>query len=302
LAGERYRLLGLLERGGMSQLYLALDDRTGERVVIKLLDDRLTQSVEDRERFRRETLIAARLEHPHIIPCCAAEHRPDMALAVMPYVPGHSLGELTADGRQMSWPDVLAWLIPIADALAYAHERGVVHRDVKPENILLREGDRWPFLTDFGVATLRTSEASRAEIGQRLGTPEFMSPEQVLGTWDADHRSDIYSLGLTAYVALSGRMPFKASTPVGSMTQRVSATPAPLSTVAPEVPRRLATVIDRCLRREPRRRWSSAQKLCEVLGKCVPKTADDAGRGAVASDALQRRHEVGHPAPHPLAG
>jgi serine/threonine protein kinase len=265
LAGERYRLLGLLAQGGMSRVYVAWDAALGRRVAIKVLDEALRGSVEDRERFRRETQIAARLEHAHIVHCYDARHRPDVSLSVMQYVPGRSVEDLTAGRHRLPWPQVLAWLIPMADALAHAHRRGVIHRDVKPANILIREGDGWPFLTDFGVATLRTSEVSRAEVGHRLGTPEFMSPEQVLGAWDADHRSDIYSLGLTAYVALAGRLPFEARTPVGHAAQRVSVKPAPLSAVAPEVPRRIAVVIDRCLRREPRRRWSDAERLRNAL-------------------------------------
>jgi serine/threonine protein kinase len=265
LVGERYQVVRLLGRGGMSQVYLAWDRAADRRVAIKLLDAGLTGSVEDRERFRRETLIAAQLDHPHILACFDSLHRPDLAFAVMPYVLGRSLDDLIADGCPLPWPQIVALLVPIADALGHAHARGVIHRDVKPANILIRDGDGRPFLTDFGIATLRTSEASRAEVSQRFGTPEFMSPEQVLGVWDADHRSDIYSLGLTAYVALSGRFPFDARTPVGHAAQRVAAAPARLRTVAPEVPRRLADVIDRCLRREPRRRWPSATRLREAL-------------------------------------
>jgi serine/threonine protein kinase len=267
LVGERYQLLGLLASGGMSRVYLAWDRARGSRVAVKVLDEALCGSVEDRERFRRETLIAAGLKHAHIVRCHDSKHQPDLALAVMQYVPGRSLEDLTAGGERLPWSQVLAWLVPIADALAHAHERGVIHRDVKPANILLRDGDAWPFLTDFGVATLRTSEASRAEVGRRFGTPEFMSPEQVLGVWDADHRSDIYSLGLTAYVALAGRLPFEARTPVGHAAQRVSVNPAPLAAVAPEVPRQVAAVIDRCLRREPRRRWAQARDLREALAR-----------------------------------
>jgi serine/threonine-protein kinase len=261
LTGDRHEVLGLLGRGGMSRVYLAWDRVLHRRVAIKLLDAGLSDAVEHRERFRREALIAAQLEHPHIVPCYDSIHRPDVALAVMRYVPGRSLAELTAGGQALPWREVLAWLVPMADALAHAHDRGVIHRDVKPANILLQDDDGWPFLTDFGIATLRTSEASRAEVTERFGTPEFMAPEQLLGAWDADHRADIYSLGLTAYVALAGRLPFVATTPVGLAAHRVALDPTPLSDVAPEVPPKLAAVIDRCLEREPRRRWRNARVL-----------------------------------------
>jgi serine/threonine-protein kinase len=261
LTGDRHDVLGLLGRGGMSRVYLAWDRVLHRRVAIKLLDAGLSDAVEHRERFRREALIAAQLEHPHIVPCYDSIHRPDVALAVMRYVRGRSLAELTAGGQALPWREVLAWLVPMADALAHAHGRGVIHRDVKPANILLQDDDGWPFLTDFGIATLRTSEASRAEVTERFGTPEFMAPEQLLGAWDADHRADIYSLGLTAYVALAGRLPFVATTPVGLAAHRVALDPTPLSDVAPEVPPKLAAVIDRCLEREPRRRWRNAGVL-----------------------------------------
>jgi serine/threonine-protein kinase len=148
----------------------------------------------------------------------------------------------------------------MADALAHAHDRGVIHRDVKPANILIQEDDGWPFLTDFGIATLRTSDASRAEVTQRFGTPEFMAPEQMLGSWDADHRADIYSLGLTAYLALTGRLPFEAA-------ERVAVDPTPLNDVAPHVPPRLASLVDRCLERVPRRRWRHARQVRDRLSR-----------------------------------
>jgi serine/threonine-protein kinase len=265
LTGGRHEVLDLLGRGGMSRVYLAWDRALHRRVAVKLLDDGLGASVEHRERFRRETLIAAQLEHPHIVPCYDSVHRPDVALAVMRYVPGRSLNELTAEGQALPWRRVLSWLIPMADALAHAHDRGVIHRDVKPANILLQDEDGWPFLTDFGIATLRTSDASRAEVIERFGTPEFMAPEQMLGAWDADHRADIYSLGLTGYVALAGRLPFEVRTPVGMAAHRVALDPTPLRDVAPQVPARLASAIDKCLEREPRRRWRNASRLRAVL-------------------------------------
>jgi serine/threonine-protein kinase len=254
LTGARHELLGLLGRGGMGRVYLAWDHTLHRKVALKLVDEGLRGSIEHRERFRRETLIAARLEHPNVVPCYDSIHRPDLALAIMRYVPGRSLSQLMAGGAPLPWRQVLAWLVPMADALAHAHDRGVIHRDVKPANILLQDEDGWPFLTDFGIATLRTSDASRAEITQRFGTPEFMAPEQLLGAWDADHRADLYSLGLTAYVALSGRLPFEPA-------HRVTQDPTPLAHLAPQVPARLAAVIDQCLERDPRRRWATARRL-----------------------------------------
>lgn len=265
LAGDRYEVLRLLARGGMSVVLLALDRVEGRRVALKLLDREQGAAIENRERFRREALISAALQHPHVVPCHDFIHRGHLAMAVMRYVPGRSLADRVADGRRLSAPHALAILIPIADALARAHRQGVVHRDVKPANILLQDGDLWPFLTDFGIATLRTSEHSRSEVSKGFGTPAFMSPEQALGRWDADFRTDIYSLGLVAYRVLAGRLPFQGESDVSLAAQRATRDAPRLRSLAPEVPEALARIIDRCLARDPRRRWKSMAALRNAL-------------------------------------
>jgi len=268
LAG-RYDLLRDLGRGGMSRVFLAWDRRAGRKVAVKALAPDLVTSVESRERFRREALIASQLTHPHIVPCFEFVWDGVVAAAVMRYVPGGSLGDRLSGRRRLEPDDVLRVVLPIADALAHAHRRGVVHRDVKPANILLQAEDGWPFLTDFGIATLRTSDQSRAEATRRFGTPEFMSPEQALGDWDADHRSDIYSLGLVAYAALAGRLPFREAGVLGLVAQRAVAAPPSLASVAPHVPVRLTRVIDRALAREPKRRWRDAAAFAAALSEAV---------------------------------
>lgn len=266
---RRYALVREIGRGGMSRVYLAWDRLARRQVAIKLLIQGPGTSLADRERFRREALIAARLEHPHIVPCHEFVCREGLALAVMRYVPGASLADTLAAGRHYTPSEIVALLVPIADALAQAHKGGVIHRDVKPANILLHGDDGSPFLTDFGIATLRTSEQSRSESGKPFGTPEFMSPEQAAGAWDADHRSDLYSLGLVAYLLLAGRLPFRGNTPLALAAQRVVQEPAPLAAIAPDVPPRLARVIDRCLARDPRRRWRNAGALRTALLRAV---------------------------------
>jgi serine/threonine protein kinase len=269
----RYDVERPIGRGGMSRVYLAWDREARRQVAIKLLLQGPTTTLADRERFRREALIAARLEHPHIVPCHDFVCTGDLALAVMRFVPGESLADALDRGRRFDPAQVVALLAPITDALAHAHRGGVIHRDVKPANILLHEGDAWPFLTDFGIATLRTSEQSRSESARGFGTPEFMSPEQAAGAWDADHRGDLYSLGLVAYLLLAGRLPFRGTSPVALAAQRVALEPPSLLSVAPYVPARLAHVVDRCLERDPRRRWRDAGTLGRaLLGALRPRS------------------------------
>jgi serine/threonine-protein kinase len=270
--GRRYAIEREIGCGGMSRVYLAWDRQASRQVAIKVLLQGPGTSLADRERFRREAVIAARLEHPHIVPCHEFVCADGLALAVMRYVPGDSLADALTAGRRFAPAETVALLAPIADALAHAHRGGVIHRDVKPANILLHADDGWPFLTDFGIATLRTSEQSRSESAQAFGTPEFMSPEQAAGAWDADHRSDLYSLGLVAYLLLAGRLPFRGTNPLALAAQRVALEPPSLTAVAPQVPARLARVVDRCLERDPRRRWRDAATLRhEVMESLRPR-------------------------------
>ena len=218
----RYEVKRLIARGGMSVVLLGWDRKEGRHVALKLLEPVEGVSLECRERFRREARIARDLAHPHIVPCYASLHRDQLTLTILRYIPGQSLAERLEGGKRLSVRAALAVLIPLADALSHAHQRGVVHRDVKPANILLQQDDHWAFLTDFGVATLRTSEHSRSEVAKGFGTPAYMAPEQVLGKWDADARTDIYSFGLVAYQALAGRLPWMSATTMGLAVQRTA--------------------------------------------------------------------------------
>lgn len=273
LTGNRFEILGRLGVGGSSMVMLAQDREHGRRVALKCLGPNYSGSIETRERFRREALIATQLQHANIVPCFEFSYRGDFAVAVMRYVPGQSLSERVGPGRRFSTEAALALLVPLADALAHTHARGVVHRDVKPANILLHEGDDWPFLTDFGIATLHTSEQSRSEVQKGFGTPAFMSPEQVLGQWDADHRTDIYSLGVVAFQLLTGRLPFEADSAMAQAALR-TVRPAPaVRSIAAEVPAALATVVEKCLARDPRRRWKNAALLHLALSRLQHRQA-----------------------------
>jgi eukaryotic-like serine/threonine-protein kinase len=265
LTRGRYVITGELGRGGMSNVFLGWDNVGRRQVALKVLAEEASGTIEGRERFRREAMIAEGIDHPHIVACDGFVTRGRTTVAVMRYVAGKSLEHRLRTGKWEDHGHLLSILIALSDALVCIHRRGVVHRDIKPANILLRRADDWPFLTDFGIATLSTSEHSRSEVAKKFGTPEYMSPEQALGAWDADHRSDIYSLGLVAYRALAGCPPFPGGTPLAQAAQRAALDPPPLSTLVPEVPRRLAAIIDRCIEREPRKRWRDAAALHESL-------------------------------------
>jgi eukaryotic-like serine/threonine-protein kinase len=302
LTGDRYDVIRPIGRGGMSVVLLGLDRQEGRRVALKLLDPAQGASVENRERFRREALISAELEHPHIVPCYQFVHHNRLALAIMRYIPGRSLADRLGTDSRMSPTRALSILIPMADALAHAHRHGVVHRDVKPDNILMQDEDDWPFLTDFGIATLRTSDHSRSEVGKGFGTPAFMSPEQALGSWEADFRTDIYSLGLVAYRMLAGRLPFTGQSAVSLAAQRTARNAAPLRELAPDVPADLAAIVDRCVVREPKGRWKSADALYSAMVRCRSRLSSD---GSQSSSLLNRFRafvagEVSRHTPTPL--
>jgi serine/threonine protein kinase len=263
----RYEVIREIAQGGMGRVLLGWDRMLGREVALKVLGAGPSATVEGRERFRREALITANADHPNIVPCHDFICDGARAVAVMRYVRGDSLADRLT-GAPLAPEALLRILVPIADALAHMHQRGIVHRDVKPANILLQAGDDWPFLIDFGVAILRTSDYSRFEATQRLGTPDFMSPEQALGSWDADHRSDIYSLGLVMYAGLTGSLPFRGS-PLALAAQRTAFDVPPLRQNAPGVSKGLAEIVDRCLAREPSRRWRDAT----ALGKAMSRAA-----------------------------
>jgi serine/threonine-protein kinase len=265
LTGGRYVITGELGRGGMSRVFLGWDNIGRRQVALKVLADDASETIEGRERFRREARITSGIQHPHIVACDGFIQQGRTTVAVMRYVAGKSLEHRLRLGRWQDPRHLVSILASLADALDCIHRRGVVHRDIKPANILLRTADDWPFLTDFGIATLATSEHSRSEVAKKFGTPEYMSPEQALGVWDADHRSDIYSLGLVAFRALAGRLPFEGTTPLAQAAQRAALDPPPLRQIAPDVPARLGEVVDRCIAREPKRRWRDAATLHENL-------------------------------------
>lgn len=258
----RYEVERPLGRGGMGLVYLARDIRLARPVAIKVLPPERAMSPVHRARFLREARIAARLSHPHIVPIFSVGELGDVVFFVMAYVPGYTLGHRIRTRGPLPAAETARVLRETALALAHAHDQGVVHRDVKPDNILIDGSTGSSFVTDFGIARFGIGPIS----GSRtvLGTPEFMSPEQARGL-ALDARSDLYSLGVVGYYAASGRLPFDAEDPYVVMTQHVTDVPSPLATVAPKTPTAVASLVDRCLEKNPDQRPQSGNHIADGL-------------------------------------
>lgn len=260
---ERYRLITQLGRGGMATVYLAHDLKHARDVAVKIVHPVIASAL-GADLFLREIEIVAQLHHPHIVPLFDSGEASDSLYYVMPYEAGASLRERIARDGPLPLEDVVLILRDVCDALAYAHQHGVVHRDVKPDNVLL--SGRHAMVTDFGVARAATKAAGEGggEAGVALGTPTYMAPEQIAALPNVDHRADIYSFGVLAYELLAGRPPFEGETPRDVVLAHLSSVPKPL-TAYRDVPLPLAELVMKCLEKRPGDRWQSADELVRRL-------------------------------------
>lgn len=286
--GDAFRVEREIHGGGMSRLFLATEVSLNRLVVVKLLPPEFTSEV-SAARFKQEMEIAARLQHPHILPVLTAAAPEGLLYYVTPYVAGESLrGRMEREGA-LPVPDAVRLLAEVADALAFAHGQGVIHRDIKPENILL-EG-RHAVLADFGIARAlmesRTGDRLTAT-GLSVGTPGYMSPEQIAGSRDIDSRSDVYSLAVVAYEMLSGRAPFGGTTPQAVLAANLSENPSPLHELRAEVPVGLSALLGRALSKDPSDRFANAAEFSEALSAVPGRTAT----GAEASQPPPARWPV----------
>ena len=260
LAG-RYSIDRELGRGGMGVVYLAREVHLDRLVAIKLLPPEKARELSLRDRFLREARLAAKLSHPNIIPIHAVEENAGFVYYVMAFVDGETLTQRVRTRGPLPSSEGARVLREVAWALAYAHAQGLVHRDVKPDNILMETATGRVLVADFGIAAAAGDLATDGI----SGTPEFMSPEQALGK-QLDVRSDLYGLGATAFYAFSGRFPFDGKTATEILAKQVTQPAPPLASLGLSVPRKLATIVDRCLAKEPEHRPASAQTLAEQLG------------------------------------
>ena len=262
LAGE-YSLQRELGRGGMGVVYLARDVQLDRDVAIKVLPAHLARDPEARDRFVREARLAAGLSHPHIVPIHRVGEVGGFVFFVMSYVEGETLGERIRARGPLPPAEATRVMREVAWALAYAHGRGIVHRDVKPDNILLEAGTGRVLVTDFGIA--RGADAvSSTDPGKVMGTAHFMSPEQAAGN-AVDGRSDIYSLGVVGYLAVSGRLPFDASSVPALLVRQATEPATSVMRVAPGLPPALGAAIDQCLTRDPVGRFADGEALAEAV-------------------------------------
>jgi len=261
--GQEYAVERELGRGGMGVVLLARDLRLERSVAIKVQLRERAADATHRQRFLREARTAAKLSHPNIVPILHADEAGAFAYFTMPYVDGETLAERVHSRGRPPAREVVRLLREVAWALAYAHARGVVHRDVKPENILVERTTGRVLVSDFGIAfEAHTSRLTGDD--QMVGTAMFMSPEQILGR-ELDGRSDLYSLGVVGYWLLAGQHPFEGAATPAMLVKHATEPAPPLRTTAPEVPAGLAAAIDRCLAKDPDERWPTGEALAEAL-------------------------------------
>ena len=270
--GDLYDIEAEIGRGGMAIVYRARDVKLRRKVAIKVLPPELAYRDDVRQRFVREAQTAAQLSHPNIVPIYAVGDAGGIVYFVMGLVEGPTLGQHLQKEPHVPVSFVRAVLRDVADALGYAHAHGVVHRDVKPDNILLDGPGMRAVVTDFGIARAAEGDARLTVTGVAVGTPAYMSPEQAVGERDVDGRADLYGLGVVGWQMCAGELPFKATNTPAMMMKHLSEAPPPLSIRAPGTPPNLVAAIERAMAKKPEQRWQTAAEFRAAV-------ADDATFG-----------------------
>jgi serine/threonine-protein kinase len=297
--GELYSIEQELGGGGMSRVFLAKETSLGRRVVVKVLPKELTGGV-NVDRFRREIVLAAQLQHPHIVTLLSTGQVAGVPYYTMPYEEGRSLRAHLRDNGALPIAEVVGLLGDVAKALSFAHERGVIHRDIKPDNILVCGGAA--VVSDFGIAKAvseakdqpppRETGESLTQIGMSVGTPTYMAPEQAAADPGVDHLADIYSFGIMAYEMLTGRPPFCDASPRKLLAAHLTEAPEPVVARRPDTPPALAAMVMSCLEKEPADRPQSAKALLHVL-EIVGAGEERAARAQVQRGSLARQLALG---------
>jgi tRNA A-37 threonylcarbamoyl transferase component Bud32 len=269
--GPGFELGKLLGRGGFAEVYEATDLRLKRRVAVKALRGDLLVSSSLSERFRREAEAVAKLRHPNIVTIYQVGEGEGLSYYIMPLIEGGSLRERMEQGP-LPIADVRRILRETASALAVAHEAGIVHRDIKPDNIMLDGREQRAMVMDFGIAkALSSGDSGLTGTGMIVGTPHYMSPEQAMGSKDIDERSDLYSLGVVAYQMLAGQLPFEGTSAQEVLVQHITGKPKPIDSVRPDAPTDLVDAVSRCLEKDVEKRWAHAEDLVNSLDTASPE-------------------------------
>jgi serine/threonine protein kinase len=262
-----YEVIGVLGRGGMGVVLKAFDPALSRNIAIKVLSAALASCGAARRRFLREARAAAAVVHEHVVSVFAVEETAGLPFLVMEYVPGRSLQDRLDKSGPLSLPEILRIGMQTASGLAAAHAQGLVHRDVKPANILLENGVERVRLSDFGLARA-AADAAVTQSGLIAGTPHYMAPEQARGE-TSDHRSDLFSLGSTLYAICAGHPPFRAESPLAVLRRVCDHDPRPLREINPDIPAWLESIIAKLHAKDPSQRYPSASHVADLLGRCL---------------------------------
>ena len=255
---DRYRIERVLGEGGMATVYLAEDLKHRRKVAVKVMRPELAATL-GASRFLREIEIATQLSHPHILPVYDSGDAGGVLYYVMPHVAGESLRERIQRDGQLPVDEALQLAREVADALGYAHRRGIIHRDIKPANVMLSEGHA--LVADFGIARATDGGQALTQTGLSVGTPQYMSPEQATGERDIDARADVYAIGAVLYEMLAGQPPYSGSTPQAVLAKSLTQDMAPLATVRAGMPAAVVAVVAKATARNPSDRYASGAEL-----------------------------------------
>ena len=292
ILSANYELESEIGRGGMGIVYCAKDKRLKREIAVKVLPPELSFRADIRQRFLREAETAAQLNHPNIVPIYTVEERDNLVYFVMAYIKGDNLGQRLQQHGPIPPVEVRRILREVADALAYAHHRNVIHRDIKPDNIIIDEETGRAMVTDFGIARALTDsgDSRLTATGMAIGTPAYMSPEQSAGDHAIDGRSDLYSLGVVGYQMLCGQPPFVANNTPSMLVKHLSEKPVPVDERWPDLPPDLSRAVMMCLEKDPNDRFPSAAAFSAALdGGSMPTLAT---RATTAPAPPQPRRDI----------
>jgi serine/threonine protein kinase len=286
--GSRYEISDEIGRGGMGVVFRGKDVRLRRSVAIKLLPPELAFREEVRSRFLREAQTAAQLSHPNVVPIYSVDEVDGLVFFVMALVEGDSLGAYIKREGRVPLEFARRVLRDVADALAYAHTRSIIHRDIKPDNVLIDRVTGRTLVTDFGIARAAEGDSRLTATGIAVGTPAYMSPEQAIGDRDIDGRSDVYSLGVVGYQMLTGELPFSANNTPSMLMKHINQVPRPIRELRPDIPAGLERGIERAMAKQPDQRWADATAFRDAL-------ADDAPRVPMVSVAPAPLRQAAEP-------